>query len=179
MGSEHVECGGGEDEVAETAVELLLQVQMVERLHEMSPVEVRVDTKHLAENGLADLNKILREGRALPHPVRLSGAGQLRKGSGGNAGVVCIRNTGRVSGEDLRVVNLARYPSLHKRDIFVGRKLYWLSSAVQPSKGVVPVTDHQHLSQQFERGSSHTGLRTCVGMLTDCKWTSHPPPSRE
>lgn len=61
MRLEHVEGRGGQDEVAEAAVEGLLEVEVVERLGEVSPVEVRVDAEHLAEDSLTDVDKILRE----------------------------------------------------------------------------------------------------------------------
>lgn len=86
----HIEGGSGKDEVAKAAVELLLEVQVVERLGEVRPVKVCVDAEHLAEDGLADLDKVLREARALADPVGLTGAGELRERRSGDAGVVCV-----------------------------------------------------------------------------------------
>lgn len=121
MRPEHVESRRGENKVAETAVELLFEVQVIERLGEVGPVEVRIDTKHLAENGLANLDKVLGEARSFSHPVRLPRAGQLGERRCGNAGIVGVRDSRGLSGENLCVVNLARYPSLHKRNVLLGR----------------------------------------------------------
>lgn len=121
MRSEHVEGGGGENKVAEAAVELLFEVQVVKRLGKVGPVQVCIDTKHLTEDSLADLNKVLGEARSLSHPVRLPRAGQLGERRCSNTGVVGIGDSRGLSGEDLCVVNLARDPSLHKRNVFLGR----------------------------------------------------------
>lgn len=40
MWLEHIQRGGGQDEVAETAVELFLEVQVIERFDKVSPVQV-------------------------------------------------------------------------------------------------------------------------------------------
>lgn len=72
---EHVDLGGGEDEVAEAAVECLLQTQVVEGLDEVRPVEVRVNAEHLAEDGLADVGELDWETTALSNPV--AGASKL------------------------------------------------------------------------------------------------------
>ncbi len=65
----HIQSGGGEDEVGEARVELFLEVEVVEWLDEVRPVEVSVDAEHLAEDGLADLEELLREARGLANPV--------------------------------------------------------------------------------------------------------------
>lgn len=98
--------------MTKAAVELLLQVQVVEGLNEMGPVEVGVDSEHLTENGLTDLDKVLGEARPLANPVRLSRVCQLGEGRCSDARVVCIRDTRWVSGEDLCVVNFSRDPPL-------------------------------------------------------------------
>lgn len=55
--------------MAETAVELLLQVQMIEGFREVGPVEVSVDAEHLEEDGLANVEKFLGESAALADPI--------------------------------------------------------------------------------------------------------------
>lgn len=121
MGPEHIESGSGENEVAEAAVELFLEVQMIERLSEVGPVEMCIDTEHLAEDGLADLDEILGEAGSFSHPVRLPRASQLGKRCCGNARIVSIRDSRGLGREYLCVVNLARDPSLHKRNVLLGR----------------------------------------------------------
>lgn len=121
MRPEHIECGCGENKVAEAAVELLFEVQVVERLGEVSPVEVCVHTEHLTENGLANLDKVLGKARSFSHPVRLTRAGQLGERRCSNARVVGIRDSRGLGRKDLCVVDFARYPSLHKRNIFLCR----------------------------------------------------------
>lgn len=59
MGPEHIESSCSENKVAEATVKLLFEIQVIERLGEVCPVEVRIDPKHLPENGLTDLDKIL------------------------------------------------------------------------------------------------------------------------
>lgn len=110
---------------------------MVERLDKVCPVKVGVDSEHLTEDGLADFHKVLGKARPLADPVRLAGAGQLREGRGRDAGVVCVRHARRICWENLGVVNLAGYPSLHKLDVLKSRKLDGFSPTVQPSEGVI------------------------------------------
>lgn len=93
--------------MTETAVELLLQVQVIERLSKVGPVEMGVDSEHLTENSLADLDKILGEAGPLADPVGLSRVCQLGKRCCGDARVVCVRNTRWVGREDLGVINFA------------------------------------------------------------------------
>ena len=69
MRLQHIDLGGGEDEVAETAVHALFEIEMIERINEMGPVKVSVDTEHLAEDGLADIDKLGREAATLSNPV--------------------------------------------------------------------------------------------------------------
>lgn len=68
-GPQQVEVGGGQQEVAEAAVELLLQVEVVEGLDEVGVVQVGVDAEHLQEDGLADGHELLGEPAAAAHPV--------------------------------------------------------------------------------------------------------------
>lgn len=121
MRPEHIEGGGGENKVAEAAVELLFEVQVVERLGEVGPVQVCINTEHLTEDSLADLDEILGKARSLSHPVRLPRTGQLGERRCSNTGVVGIGDSRGLSGENLCVVNLARDPSLHKRNVLLGR----------------------------------------------------------
>ena len=128
-------------------------------------VEVRVDAEHLTEDGLADIDEVNWETAALANPV--TRARELREGGvqvGGTSrdrsvgargvqatrrvGSTCdLRVTGVVSegdasgigGKDGSVVDLARDPSLHKRDVLVGWDLNWLAAGVQPRKGVIAV----------------------------------------
>lgn len=64
-----MDLGSGENEVAETAVEWLLQVQVIVRVDEVSPVQVSIDAEHLAEDGLADIEEIVGETATLSKPV--------------------------------------------------------------------------------------------------------------
>ena len=58
MGLQHIDFGSSEDEVTETAVHWLLEAEVKEGIDEVGPVEVSVNTEHLSEDGLADLNEI-------------------------------------------------------------------------------------------------------------------------
>lgn len=58
---EHIQGGSGQDEVREATVELLLEVEVVEGLGEMSPVKVSVDSEHLSEDHLADVDELIGE----------------------------------------------------------------------------------------------------------------------
>lgn len=107
VGSEHVERCCGQDEVTEATVELLLQVQVVERLKEVGPVKVGVDSEHLTEDSLTDFDKILGETRPLADPIGLTRVCQLGEGRCGDAGVVCIRDARWVSRENLGIVDFA------------------------------------------------------------------------
>lgn len=127
-----------QDEMAEAAVELLLQIQMIERVDKMRVVEMRIDAEHLQKDGLADAAKVLGEAGALAEPVGFAAAGgggrRRRRGEGRVDGV---RDARGVGGEDLGVVDLARDPALHERDVLVGRQLHGLVAAVEPGVGVV------------------------------------------
>lgn len=79
VGLEHIEGGGGEDEMAKATVQLLFEVEMVKRLDKVGPIQVCIDAEHLAEDGLADLDKVLGEPAAFANPVTTlaSRSGQL------------------------------------------------------------------------------------------------------
>ena len=107
---------------------------MVEGLGEVCPVEVGVDTKHLAEDRLTDINEVLWEATSLTDPVRLARVCQLRERCRGDVGIVCVRDAGSFSREDGGIIDLAADPSLHKRYVLVSRQFDRLSTAVQPGE---------------------------------------------
>lgn len=76
-GLEHIQGGSSQDEMGEATVELLLQVEVVEGLGEVSPVKVSVDSEHLSENHLADVDKLVGETRSLADILGLTGAREL------------------------------------------------------------------------------------------------------
>lgn len=126
--------------MAEAAVHALVEVEMVERINEMCPVEMSVNPEHLTEDGLANINKVLREATALANPIfgtRKLGERQIQvRGTSWDwivgarsikttrwisctayfwgRCVVCKRDACRVGGEDVGIVKLARDPTLHK-----------------------------------------------------------------
>lgn len=164
MGLEHVDLGGSQDEVAEAAVERLLEVEVVEGFNEVGPVQVSVDAEHLTEDGLAHVGELGRETTALSDPI--AGAGELGDGgvegswagwdggvgawgvesSGcetctadfGGSGVVGERDAVGIGGEDLVVVDLAGNPTLHEQHVLVGCDFGWFLARVQPGEGMVP-----------------------------------------
>jgi hypothetical protein len=75
MRLQHINLGRGKDEVTKAAVHALFEIEVVERIDEVGPVEMGVDTEHLAENRLADIDELGREATALSNPV--TGASQL------------------------------------------------------------------------------------------------------
>jgi len=74
---QHVNLHGSKNEVAEATVHTLLEVEVVEWLDEVGPVQVSIDTEHLAEDGLADIVKLRGKTTALSNPVTL--ASKLRE----------------------------------------------------------------------------------------------------
>ena len=54
-----------------------------------------------------------------------------------------IRDTSGIGWEDVSVVDLARYPSLHKRDVFMSRDFNRLFAGVQPGEGMVSINSCQ------------------------------------
>lgn len=140
VGFEQIEGRGREDKVTEATVELLLEVDVVEGVGEVGPVEMGVDAEHLAEDGLADVDEVLGEARALADPVGLAtGAGELGQRRRRDGGVVRKGDARRIRGEDGEVVNLAGDPALHQCHVLVGRQLDRLAAAVEPGEGVVAV----------------------------------------
>lgn len=129
-GLQHIQRCGCQDEVGEAAVELLLQVKMVEGLRKVSPVEVSIDAEHLSEDHLANFNKLVRESRSFANPFGLAKVGQLRERGGGDGRIVGVRDSRGIGGEDVVVINLSRDPSLHEGHVLVCGELDRLSSAV-------------------------------------------------
>lgn len=119
--------------MTEAAIQLLLEIEMVERIREMRVVEMRVYAKHLQENGLADTAKLFGETRALAKPVGIGGRGRLRS----KGRVECIRDAVGVGGEYSRVIDFARDPSLHEGDVLVGGQLDRFIATVEPRIGVI------------------------------------------
>lgn len=70
---EHVQRAGGQHEVTEAAVQLLLEVQVVEGIDKVRPVQVGVYPEHLPEDSLADLHEVLRETTSLTDPFLVAG----------------------------------------------------------------------------------------------------------
>ena len=134
-GSQQVESCGSQHKVAEAAIQLLLEVQVVKGLGKVCPVKMGVDPEHLQEDGLADGEELFGKSAPLPNPLVRA----VEESCGGNMKVVCKRNLGCLSRKHLGVVDLARDPSLHERDVLEGRKLNGLKFAIQPRIGVVPV----------------------------------------
>ena len=163
MRFQHVNFRGRENKVTEAAVHWLFQTQVVERINEMCPVEMRVDTEHLTEDCLADIDELNWETTALSNPV--TGTSKLRErcsqgcGAGWDRGirarsvkttrcvgracnlgvtsVVCERDSGWIRREDVGVIDLARDPALHERYVFVRGDLNRLFVRVQPCEGVI------------------------------------------
>lgn len=165
MRLQHLNLGSSQDEVAETAVHLSLKAEVVERINEVSPVQMRVDSEHLTEDCLAYVKEVDRETTALANPItraRELGERSIQAGWAsrnwvlrarsvqttrsvgcrcniGGTGIVCEGDTNGIGWEDSGVVNLARDPSLHQGDILVCWNFDWLSAGVQPSEGVIAV----------------------------------------
>ncbi len=59
--------------MAEAAVHAFFQVEMIEGFNEVGPIEVSVDTEHLAEDGLTDFDKIGGKATAFPNPITRTG----------------------------------------------------------------------------------------------------------
>lgn len=72
--------------MAEAAIHALLDIEVVEWINEVCPVEMSVDAEHLSEDRLTDLDKVGGETTALADPFPR--AGELREGGGqgGRAG---------------------------------------------------------------------------------------------
>lgn len=110
---------------------------MVERIDKVSPVEVSVDTEHLAEDGLADFDEILGKAAPFPHPVPVARAAQLRERRRGDCGIVREGDAVRVRWENADIVNLTRDPALHQSYVLVCWQLDRLAPVVQPSERMI------------------------------------------
>lgn len=55
--------------MAETTIEVLIEIEVVEWFDEMSPIQVSVDTEHLAKDGLADIEELRWETATFSNPV--------------------------------------------------------------------------------------------------------------
>lgn len=138
---QHIQSARREHKVRKATVELLLEVEVVEGVDKVSPVQVSIDSEHLSEDGLADLEEVLRESTSLSDPVTVAGAAQLGKRGSGYLRVVRERDTIVVCREDGGIVNLARDPTLHESDVLVGGQLNRLPLKVEPGKGVITEID--------------------------------------
>lgn len=128
--------------MAEAAVELLLEIEVVEGLDEVIPVEVSVNAEDLAKDELAGTGQLFGEAASASKPVL--GAAELLEGSAGVLRVHGKRHRVWVGREQHRVVNLARHPSLHETHVLVGRQLHRLVVFVEPGIGVVPISAYAH-----------------------------------
>ena len=79
MWLQHLKGCSSEDKVTEATVKVLFKVEVVKWINEVGPVEMSIDTEHLAEDSLANIDKIWRKATALANPVTL--ACKLREGS--------------------------------------------------------------------------------------------------
>jgi len=177
--------------VTEAAVHTLLKIEMEVGFDKVGPVEMSIDTEHLAKDCLANLNELRWEAAALTNPI--TRPSKLRKGcveSGrayrngsictrsvertrcvscagdfGTISVVCERDSSRVSRENGGVVNLARDPSLHEGDILVSRNFNWLFARIQPGEGMVPallLDQETHINGENVRASGHARTRLSI-----------------
>lgn len=137
--------------MAKTAVELLLKVQMVEGCDEVVPVEMSIDTEDLAKDELGRGSELAREAAAAAKPLfvgllvvlmRVAGGERIgtwgRLSSGGGRGRAGEGHSGNVGGEHGGVVNLAGYPALHERHVFVRGEIDGLVVRVEPCVRAVP-----------------------------------------
>lgn len=144
VGLQQIERGGRQQEMAKTAVELLLQAQVVKRVHKVRVVQMRVGAQHLQENGLADGREFLGEAAAPAEPLPVAAAaaaaagGEIRGTGTRKCWVGGVGYAGWVGREDVGVVCFAGDPSLHERQVLVRRQLDGLVPAVQPGVGVIP-----------------------------------------
>lgn len=85
MGAQQVERGGRQQEMTKTAVELLLQAQVVKRVHKVRVVQVRVGAEHLQENRLADGGEFSGEAAPPAEPFTVAAAGGAGAAVGGGS----------------------------------------------------------------------------------------------
>lgn len=69
MRLQHIRRRRRENEVTEAAVQVFVQVEMVERVDKVRPIEMSIHAEHLTEDGLANVHKLLREPTAFADPV--------------------------------------------------------------------------------------------------------------
>lgn len=127
---------------------------MPERLYPMRVIQMPVEPKDLAENGLNVVEKGLWETTFLANPVMTSELGDRVSevswaegdGSGGAGGVEAARWVGRgtgwdrsVGGKCLWVVDLADDPALDERDVLGRRDFDRDLIVVEPGVGVATI----------------------------------------
>lgn len=151
MWPQKVQSGSSQQEVTEAAVELLLEVQLVEWLDEVGMVHVCVNAEHLQEDSLADLEEVLGKTAPPADPVTVVGVGDAREGLLGCDGRVDGKgDAGRIGGEDVGVVDLPGYPPLHEGYVLVCRQFDGLITAVQPCVRVIPNIKCQKIPRVLE-----------------------------
>lgn len=133
MPLQQIQRRGRQDEMTKTAVQLLLEVEVVERVGEMRMVEMRVYAKHLQKDGLADAAKLFGKAGALAEPFGIGRRGWLS----GEGRVECIGDAVGVGGEYSRIIDFARNPSLHEGDVLVGGQLDRFIATVEPGVGMI------------------------------------------
>lgn len=160
---EHVNLGGCKDEMAETTIQMFVEIQVIERIHKVSPIEMRIDSKHLPKDGLADVDEFLGKAAALTDPVARTNqlckrgaevgrscrdrilllgsetTGCVRVGCNlRTRGVVSKRHASAVCREDVCVISLACDPPLHQRDVFMSRDFNRFLFQIQPGERMTP-----------------------------------------
>lgn len=142
--------------MAKAAVELLLQIEMVKGLHEVRPVEMSVNPKHLKKNGLADTGKFLGEPATLPYPLIRT----AEKSGIGDIGVVGVRYAGGVGWEDFRVVHFTRNPPLHQHNVIDSWQLntfITVARLVEPRVRVVSAPGFSIQVKSYQEGILRSG----------------------
>ena len=113
-----------------------------------------IDTEHLAEDDLADLEELVGEPGSFAQPFGLGVcASELGERSRGDSRVLGVGDAARVCGEDVDIVNLAGDPTLHESHVLMGWKLDRLAVLVEPGEGVVSM-GCQRSPQQYTYGVS-------------------------
>lgn len=60
-----------QDEMGETTVQLLFEIEVIERFSEVRPIQMSIDAEHLSKNHLAHFEKLVGKARSLAQPVWL------------------------------------------------------------------------------------------------------------
>lgn len=60
-----------QDEMRETAVQLLFKIEVVERFGEVRPIQMSIYTEHLSKDHLTHFEKLVGKARSLAQPVWL------------------------------------------------------------------------------------------------------------